>query len=366
MMEYIRKLRNHFWLLIMAIKQYIEGRNYHASYEEAIRELEKFSPNPNTSSYCVGCSLGGGYDLTIIIPSYNNEKLLPICLNSVMSQQTEYNVQVIVINDGSADSTELLLEKYKALPNCMIVNHENRGFSGARNTGLELAEGKYIMFVDSDDILRQDAAEKLMRKALETDADVVAGNYITISFDGNRRFKGSKYKEQKVNPRGYLYGQPWGKVYKHDLFRNLHFPEGYWYEDSIFAQIVWPLANNVYTISDVVYEYRNNPKGISHMAGANHKSVDSLYITKALLEDKKKFGLELSKEDVDYFLKMVRLTFYRTKMHDGKIAKCIFIAQCELFKRFESIESMTDLNMQNALRNRDFKKYMKENALSKQ
>ena len=56
-----------------------------------------------------------------------------------------------------------------------------------------------------------------------------------------------------------MYGQPWGKVYKAELFANLRFPEGYWYEDSIFAQIVWPLTKHVYTIPEIVYEYTVNP-----------------------------------------------------------------------------------------------------------
>lgn len=89
------------------------------------------------------------------------------------------------------------------------------------------------MFVDSDDILGQNAIEKLMRKAIATDADIVAGNYISISFNGKTRFKGSDYKEEKVSPCVIYMAQPGEKYIKHESFKNLHFPEGYWYEDSI-------------------------------------------------------------------------------------------------------------------------------------
>ena len=95
-------------------------------------------------------------------------------MDSIADQSTDYKVQVIVINDGSTDSTEAILEKYRCFSDWIIINQENRGFSGARNVGLDLAEGKYIMFVDSDDILGQNAIEKLMRKAIATDADIVA------------------------------------------------------------------------------------------------------------------------------------------------------------------------------------------------
>lgn len=155
-----------------------------------------------------------------------------------------------------------------------------------------------------------------MRKAIATDADIVAGNYISISFNGKTRFKGSDYKEEKVSPCDYLYGQPWGKVYKHEFFQNLRFPEGYWYEDSIFAQIMWPLVDNVYTIPDIVYKYRNNLKGISHTSKRNHKSIDSLYITEALLEDKQKFQHTLHEDDIEYFLSSIKLTYLRTLRHN--------------------------------------------------
>lgn len=107
----IRKIKN-ISLRIRAMKQYMEGLNHHVSYEEALVELEKFSPNPHTSCYCLGSDIKWGkYDLTVIIPSYNNEKFLPTCLDSIADQSTDYKVQVIVINDGSTDSTEAILEK---------------------------------------------------------------------------------------------------------------------------------------------------------------------------------------------------------------------------------------------------------------
>lgn len=82
----IRKIKN-ISLRIRAMKQYMEGLNHHVSYEEALVELEKFSPNPHTSCYCLGSDIKWGkYDLTVIIPSYNNEKFLPTCLDSIADQ----------------------------------------------------------------------------------------------------------------------------------------------------------------------------------------------------------------------------------------------------------------------------------------
>ena len=349
-------------LQMRAKLQSMEAQSFDVQYEEAVKILENYSHDSNSSCYYNGRKTWGGYDLTIIIPSYNNAKLLPICLDSVVSQVSNYSFQVIVINDGSTDNTSELLKNYEMYPNFKIINQTNKGFSGARNIGLDLADGNYIMFVDSDDKLGNNAIEKLKHRVIETDADVVAGNYILVSFDEKHKYNGSCFTDQKVTPWGYLYGQPWGKVYKHELFAKVRFPEGYWYEDSIFAQIVWPMTNTAYTISDIVYEYRKNPKGISKLGVRSHKSLDSLYITRALIEDKKRFGMKLTCEDKDYFLRMTKLTYSRTRRHGGKIAKCIFMVQCKLFEKFNGIETSNYLEMQLALRNRDFKKYMKEVA----
>lgn len=134
------------------------------------------------------------------------------------------------------------------------------------------------------------AIRNLLDVAFQYNADVVAGNYKTVNEKGRLRREYKKYSFQKINPEGNLYGQPWGKVYKAELFTNLRFPEGYWYEDSIFAQIVWPLTKHVYTIPEIVYEYTVNPKGITAKSLKQSKAVDSLYITEQLLKDRQCFG----------------------------------------------------------------------------
>ena len=213
-----------------------------------------------------------------------------------------------------------------------MVNQDNKGFSGARNTGLDLIEGRYVMFVDSDDKLATMAIRNLLDVAFQYNADVVAGNYKTVNEKGRLRREYKKYSFQKINPEGNLYGQPWGKVYKAELFTNLRFPEGYWYEDSIFAQIVWPLTKHVYTIPEIVYEYTVNPKGITAKSLKQSKAVDSLYITEQLLKDRQCFGLTPTAENFAYFLRMVKVTYKRTQRCNGVITKCIFIVQCNLYK----------------------------------
>ena len=92
-------------------------------------------------------------DVSIIIPTYNVEKYIQQCLDSVISQRTNFRFHVICINDGSTDNTGLLLKKYENAENVTIIHQKNKGFSGARNVGLRKTNGKYIMFVDSDDFI---------------------------------------------------------------------------------------------------------------------------------------------------------------------------------------------------------------------
>ena len=123
-----------------------------------------------------------------------------------------------------------------------------------------------------------------------------------------------------------------------------------------------PLVDNVYTIPDIVYKYRNNLKGISHTSKRNHKSIDSLYITEALLEDKQKFQHTLHEDDIEYFLSSIKLTYLRTLRHNGKIAKCIFVVWCYWFDKLDGLRTTKFTNLQNALKRKDFKKYILENV----
>lgn len=360
----MKRLKEHFVSAVKiaaCCKQYIEGRKVTVSYTEAMRILEEYSPNPNSSAYRGKSRITDifQYDLSIIIPTYNNGAFLDECLQSVLNQKTSYNYQIIVINDGSTDNTDKILQKYSENQKFIVCAQKNQGVSVARNKGIDLARGRYLMFVDSDDRLTDVAIEALMFTALEKDADVVAGNYYSVSYNGKAKQKASMYKDGEINPERNLHGQPWAKVYKSQLFNNLRFPNGYWFEDSIFAQIVWPLASSVYTVSEYVYEYRTNPHGISRSSLVKYKALDSLYITETLLNDNNRFGIELNENAFRHFLRMVVLTQSRTTLLNGKIAKCVFAVQCQLYEQFVGIRTCEYVDIQEALKEKDYSKYIR-------
>lgn len=337
-MNIVSKVINRLELEKCKIEQYRVGKKFDATLEEAYEKLEMFSHNPKASCYRDNKKMiRGGYDLSVIVPVYNTAAYLKRCIDSIVDQNSGYRIQCIIINDGSSDDSEKILSNYKDCDGVTIITQNNKGFSGARNTGLDRIAGRYVMFVDSDDRLATMAIKNLLDVAFQHDADVVAGNYRTVDEAGKLCREYKNYSLQEIKPEGNLYGQPWGKVYKAELFANLRFPEGYWYEDSIFAQIVWPLTKCAYTISEIVYEYTINPKGITIKSLKKPKAVDSLYITEQLLKDRQRFGLTPTEENFAYFLRMVKVTYGRTQRCNGVITKCIFIVQCNLYKYYEGI-----------------------------
>lgn len=148
--------------------------------EDARHILTAYTPDPSTT--CVANNkLDPQYDLQIIIPAYNAEKYIAQCLESALHQDTKYSYLITVVNDGSTDRTPEIIEFYhvKFPDRIEVINQENKGFSGARNVALRVFKGRYITFLDSDDVLGEGAVETLLDAANMTDADIVQGGWIT-------------------------------------------------------------------------------------------------------------------------------------------------------------------------------------------
>lgn len=127
--------------------------------------------------------------VSIIIPVYNAEKYLGYCLNSVTSQ-TYRNLEIILINDGSSDRSLEICENYAAIDERIsVISIKNGGVSNARNMGLDSASGQYIQFVDSDDVIRRDMVENLVRlmETYETDVAVCGFEMVTLGNSASER-----------------------------------------------------------------------------------------------------------------------------------------------------------------------------------
>ena len=123
--------------------------------------------------------------ISVIVPVYNVEKYLDKCLNSLVNQ-TLKDIEIIVINDGSPDNSQTIIECYsKKYSNVKSYVKRNGGISDARNYGLKYASGEYIAFVDSDDYVDLSMMEKLYNKAIENSYDIVECNLHMVDDNGN-------------------------------------------------------------------------------------------------------------------------------------------------------------------------------------
>ena len=215
--------------------------------------------------------------ISIIVPVYNVEKYLQKCLTSLV-KQTLKNIEIILVNDGSTDSSVSIIEEYqKQYPTVKVIHQKNSGggAGGPRNSGIEAARGEYIGFVDSDDWTSPSMFEELYLKVKETDSDIVICDYkmywqnegrFTSSWEDRDRYIWKKYLNKwtepfKANEMKYallLTVYPWRKMYKKKLLQShgIRFPVGMIFDDIPFHWQTLVCASKISTIDRPLYFYR--------------------------------------------------------------------------------------------------------------
>lgn len=155
--------------------------------------------------------------VSIIVPVYNAEKYLDKCLNSII-QQTLKEIEIIVINDGSTDNSENVINKYLKYDNVKYIKKNNDGLSSTRNLGIRIAKGEYIGFVDNDDYVDLDMFEKMYLEAKKNNSDIVVCG--TEIFGKNKKIICHARNYLIDNYKDYFLSQPtaWNKIYKRNLF----------------------------------------------------------------------------------------------------------------------------------------------------
>lgn len=355
----VRTIYN-FFIKIGILLNNEEIKDEKLDYEKVLQE---YSPRPEEKTYYgKNKIISEEYDLQIVIPAYNVEKYIEDCIESILKQKTKYKVLIVIVNDGSTDNTKKILEKYEKNSNIEIINQKNQGISEARNKGLEKLRSKYIMFVDSDDILFQDAVENLLSIATINNLDIVEGSFKRLYLD--KTFEGGKHKDSFISDseKETLFGFPWGKVIKSEIFNNLKFPLKYNYEDSIFAWLIYPKKYKVKTISRDVYLYRVNQKSISYYLKENKRSVETFYIMKELLENGiNLYGINIDKNLFLNFLGQIKLNYTRTINCPEEIKKAIFFETKKLlennFGKFNNIENYLDKELVKSLKENNYERY---------
>lgn len=238
--------------------------------------------------------------ISVVVPVYGTEQYLKRCLDSILNQ-TYKNIEIIIVNDDSKDNSEsIILEYVKNNTNIKYVRHaKNRGLFRARISGVEEAEGDYIAFVDSDDYLSCDYYRLLVRKALETDADMVIGNFLYEYEDGSRRncnldsarlkdfyLTGDNVLNTFMEQKGLCYSWQlvWNKIYKKSIWDSGyeefvdfsdHHPKLIMTEDIAFSCWFWTHAKKAVNTRNAYYYYYQRSNRSTDAGSSSKKKFES-------------------------------------------------------------------------------------------
>lgn len=210
--------------------------------------------------------------LSIIVPVYNVESYLDKCLLSIFSSIfTDY--EVIIINDGTKDNSEKIINKYveKYKEKITYISKDNTGLSDTRNLGMNIAKGKYITFVDSDDYIESNMYELMINKAKERDFDIVASDVKLVYENSNINKKVSSCYENDLFDKEDIkksmtnqYPVVWNKIYKKSLLEGITFSKGVWYEDMEFVLKLYPRIKSIGVVKEPLYNYLQRGSSITY------------------------------------------------------------------------------------------------------
>lgn len=221
--------------------------------------------------------------VSFIVPAYNVSMYIKECIESIINQ-TEKEIEIIIVDDGSSDDTPAICDEYKKKDDRILVIHkQNGGLSSARLAGFKKATGKYVLFVDGDDYIESDMAKKLVMSAEENHSDVVLCGYYTNSKKGQfahylsldkkiiygrddiienyiQPFIGTKSNGINL-PRFLCFKLLKRELIKYDFFKHENI---YFSEDVVFNLLYTDYVNIISIVNEPLYHYRLNPTSLSN------------------------------------------------------------------------------------------------------
>lgn len=211
--------------------------------------------------------------ISVIIPVYKVENYLDRCVRSVLAQ-TYQNMEIILVDDGSPDGCPQMCDAYaEKYDRIHVIHQENRGLSGARNTGIDHAKGAYLAFLDSDDIYSPYFLETLYRALKEHHAQIsqcrweyMHGDHIKEAYDPQAVctcFSGRQMIAQLYIQTGAYYVVAWNKLYARELFENIRYPEGMIHEDEATTYRLFDQARTCVFVDNALYGYFVGSNGTS-------------------------------------------------------------------------------------------------------
>lgn len=213
-------------------------------------------------------------DVSVIVPCYNAERYLNVCLESLKAQKAP-EIEIICIDDGSTDSTGSLLDAFAAAePRACVVHTQNGGVSAARNRGIDMAQGRYIAFIDADDAFEENSLSLLYQAALHSGAQITSANHVIFDVSKGQRVpvltepvvQQSSEIVKEIIHMHRIYNNLWNKLYERSLFHGLRLSEGVRIgEDALLNLQLYMRAHKVMHLDEQTYVYRIHD--LSAMAG---------------------------------------------------------------------------------------------------
>ncbi|MBR0197516.1 MAG: glycosyltransferase [Kiritimatiellae bacterium] len=211
--------------------------------------------------------------VSVIVPVFNTSKYLARCLDSILSQ-TQKDFELIAINDGSSDNSAEILSQYASRDSrIIIVTQRNKGLSAARNSGLKIARGEWIMFVDSDDFIPCDAIEKFLLAADESKESVVISKEYLLDDAPAARSEKVQWKRcapalKELIKLRKAQSSAWNKFYSAALLKNRRFIEGIYFEDWPFNLELFGNIESFALLDEEMYVYCRNRDSSSILRSA--------------------------------------------------------------------------------------------------
>lgn len=285
--------------------------------------------------------------LSVIVPVYNVSRYLSKCLDSILNQDIgQDNYEIIVINDGSTDNSGEIAQEYAHKhSNIILICQENQGLSGARNTGISVARGEYIQFVDSDDYLEPNVLGQLINRAQRDNLDMLRFNYQNVNedyavFEPNKESRpymdysgsvcnGVEFLNERLGYACYA----WQFLIRTNLVKDCLFKEHILFEDTQWTPRILTKANKVSSTPTIVYNYLSRTGSIT--------KSESLSKKKELVENK----LSLIKDLQDQMRICSDQRWYKG-MISGTAISIISILATELFnERHQYIKQLKALKV---------------------
>lgn len=267
--------------------------------------------------------------ISIIVPVYNVDSYLRPCLESVLAQ-THQTIEVILVDDGSTDTSGEICDEYKAIDNRIKVVHKrNGGLSSARNEGLKYSTGQYIGFVDSDDVINPDMFLILYEQLKSYHAEIAVCN---MCYDKKKLGETNSDKIEVMDTAKALgclsIAKPFGshacnKLFDAKLIGNIRFPENKTYED-LYTIYKWiARAHKIVYIDRNLYFYRSNPQGITKLKFSK-SNMNIIYGNLELLV--------YMRENYTHNVKYVRMSLAKASV--ALLRKISLDAECDEYRKY--------------------------------